>query len=67
MRKLYSMIPDEFKTPFWIFITVCFSILIALFSIYVLKMGNDNIIEEAAEDLIEQVSGIKFDLSEGEE
>lgn len=61
------MIPDEIKKPFWTAIAVLFAICIAFFSIYVLRMGQDNKVEEAAEDFIEHVSGIKVDLSEGEE
>jgi hypothetical protein len=61
------MIPQELRSPVLIGVSVVFAILVALFSIYVLRMGNDNIIEEAAEDFIEHVSGIKLDLSEGGE
>lgn len=61
------MIPDEVRKPFLTCLAIFLAVCIGLFSIYVLKMGNDNKIEEAAEDFIEHVSGIKVDLSEGEE
>lgn len=61
------MIPDEIKKPFWTCAAIFCAICIALFSIYVLGMGHDNKVEEAAEDFIEHVSGIKIDLSPGEE
>ena len=61
------MIPDEIKKPFWTSIAVLYAVYIAFFSIYVLGMGHDNKVEEAAEDFIEHVSGIKIDLSPGEE
>lgn len=61
------MIPEELRKPFWTCLAIFLAVVVALFSIYVLKMGNDNPVEEAAEDFIEHVSGIKVDLSEGEE
>lgn len=61
------MIPDELKKPFWTCAAIFGAVIIALFSIYVLGMGNDNPVEEAAEDFIEHVSGVKVDISPGEE
>lgn len=61
------MIPQELKKPFWTCAAIFGAVIIGLFSIFVLKMGNDNPVEEAAEDFIEHVSGVKVDLSEGEE
>lgn len=61
------MIPDELKQPFWTCVAIFAAVVVALFSIYVLKMGNDNPIEEAAEDFIEHVSGVKIDISQGDE
>lgn len=61
------MIPQELRGLFWNFAAIAVAVVIALFSIYILKMGNDNAVEEAAEDFIEHSIGIKIDLSEGEE
>jgi len=61
------MIPEELKKPFWTCVAIFAAVMIAFFSIYILGMGNDNPVEEAAEDFIEHVSGIKVDISQGEE
>lgn len=61
------MIPEELRKPFFMFALVFLAVYVGLLSIYVFRMGNDNPVEEAAEDIIEHVSGIQIDLSEGEE
>ena len=58
---------EGLNKPFWISIGIVIAIVVGLSSIYILKMGNDNPIEEAAEDFVEHVSGVKIDISEGEE
>lgn len=58
------MIPEEIRKPFWITLTVLIMIGIGMFSIVFL--GKENPVEEAVEDMVEHVSGIKIELS-GEE
>jgi len=57
------MIPDEIKKSVYIFLAVLIAIMVGLFSTYILGMGNDNPVEQTAEEFVKEVTGIDIDLS----
>lgn len=61
------MIPKEIKKPFWICVSLLIAVMIGLVSIHIFNMGNDNFVEEITEKFVEYVSGIKIDLSRGDD
>lgn len=61
------MIPKEIEKVFWCLVFVWICLVIGFMSTYIFNMGNNNWVEEMAEDSIEHVSGIEINISGEEE
>lgn len=61
------MVPKELERAFWIFVIAWVCLAIGFISIDVLKLGNNNWLEELSEDVIEHASGIEINISGEEE
>lgn len=62
-KEIEDVLMDFLKSNSFKIMIVTISIIAALLSVLVLKMGRDNPVEQLAEEVIEMETGVKIDFT----